>query len=559
MKRTSWTVLGVLTLVALAAAAFIHRGGHFSGARSPDTRVLLTGRILVGSDGLPPPETRVRVHPRAQSDFAHAFDSRLDLAPEEVLEVAVEGDRYRVELPGPGEYAVSASAPGFGASWITLAATAPSTRDLRLEPSGFSWELELRQPNQDALGGALVSVYSHDGVLLDRQRTDGRGRFVTKLPGGLYRFVFSSAGFAPHARSVWVLSDERRVITLHRAVSLEANVSGGAGRPVRVTLVDELGRIAADAQAASDGSARFDGLLPGSYQIWAGHPDADARQAIVLPSSEAPVKTELRLKPSAPIRLKLQERACAPQVTAAAPTQDGRSLHREIATKVASSAAGREVLFTLPPVNSRVLLSCAGERARLAFGAEGSMVSEHAWGAAGSLRGSVADPSGAPLGGAIVTVINKPADAASWSRAVMTGEGGGFALDDFPGDQVSLEVFHPRYGSITRTLALSRAQEPLSVQFLAEDFVEGRVTDAAGAPVAGATVAFASRTAGSLSQVSSTDGKFKIGPVGPGPGFLLAFKDGRTARTEPLSVSARGEEPVALVLDRLTQGTGGEP
>jgi hypothetical protein len=549
--KTIYAAFGLALVVLLTVITVLSPFGNGITGRMADGPVELSGaiRLADGSSRIPN-GARVFIHPVVERDFVEATTLALELAPEGTIEAVVVDGEYRATLPTRGVFAVAVSAPGWSPYVTQLDLRQDTQHDVRLSAEGFSFALDLQDGARSAIAAAEVSVSAHHGQLISRTRADSEGRVSFKLTSGQYRFVFHAPGFVPHASSILVLSNEHRPLTLSRAATLDVKVAGAGGHESALAVVDGLGRLAALGRT-KDAAARFDTLPSGQYQIWAGRAGLEATTSLVLSGGQAG-SVELTLKEQSPIRVPLPQQSCAPVLTTAAPTQDGRILHYRLPFEVGESEGARWLTLNKPPLDLRAALRCNGRVAHFELPRSGLVSSELTWRSPHEVRGRVLAPDGRPLTGAVIWATTEPASAstAPWRFTTISRADGSFTVPGVPEGVASLAAAHPRLGRVMRDLSVTASAPLQELHFTAEYYVAGKVLDVGGAPVARATVAFASPEGGNASQTSDAQGAFRIGPLGADQGLLVAFVDGRLAHDKPLLVSAENRDHVSLILER---------
>jgi beta-lactamase regulating signal transducer with metallopeptidase domain/5-hydroxyisourate hydrolase-like protein (transthyretin family) len=140
------------------------------------------------------------------------------------------------------------------------------------------------------------------------------------------------------------------------------------------------------------------------------------------------------------------------------------------------------------------------------------------------VHGVCQDPAGEPITGARVTLYREDYRALSREKIAEqeTGADGQFAFADAPspakGHGLAIVVTKAGRGSIVWTLMAESLKKPITVPMRPAATLQGRVTDAAGKPIAGARVWSSYLNSGPvdgvLSAVTDADGKYAITDMG---------------------------------------------
>jgi protocatechuate 3,4-dioxygenase beta subunit len=293
------------------------------------------------------------------------------------------------------------------------------------------------------------------------------------------------------------------------ALSIACPAVGTASRPAVGRVVDTSGRPIAGATvhllpanvAGTAGTAGTDGTD--------GNADATAaREALVSVRTDARGRFAVKKLPAGPLDLAVRARRFAPVL-----------LRGVVPSLVPGSPA------EAPADLGKIVLQ-----------------------AGAVLTGSVEDPEGRPLAGALVRVgrTDELEDWLSWAGAKpenesRTGVDGGFeAIDLTPGEWLRLRI--EREGYASRTIGLDTwLEEPPRIVLTPISQVAGRVLDEAGSPIPAARVILENELADSCLAEGPTDalGRFAIAGITPGRYTLhVSAADHLPAEPQPVQVVA---------------------
>lgn len=170
------------------------------------------------------------------------------------------------------------------------------------------------------------------------------------------------------------------------------------------------------------------------------------------------------------------------------------------------------------------------------------------------VKGSVTDPSGNPLPGALVTVVPREGGLMRrWLGAIRgrSGDDGGFTAGLMPLPAVcDAMVEHADWGKLVVTgVNVQTAMAPLAVQFHQRVALRGRVTAPAGVAITLAAYQ-PQQLAGDLTVVAAGDGAYAFADdqaLQPGEWTIYAFADGCAVESRQLRIEADTTLDLTLV------------
>lgn len=242
---------------AAGAASGKQAGGGAAAVPSPDAPVLLSGKVL-DPDGKGVPGARIAVH-RSEEEIG-GFESFIRARalgrspPTEILGRAVSAadGRYAVAFASPppaGEYRVEARAAGFipgEEAWLFEGT--PGVVDLHLDDGGETIEGIVIDLAGAPIEGAEVDARAdgddrfarfqgRGGSSLDQMTTDATGSFRLVVAPGRYRVGARAQGFAVAAASEVESGTEGLRIELGPSRNLSGRVVDDMGNPVEAALL----------------------------------------------------------------------------------------------------------------------------------------------------------------------------------------------------------------------------------------------------------------------------------------------------------------------------------
>jgi len=216
---------------------------------------------------------------------------------------------------------------------------APAATALAIAPGQREAELTLVLQPPLTIRGRVVGpadeavefsyVVATQGALhVDDNAQDGRFS-LGPLPPGAYRLSANNFGgrFADCETVTVEAGKQDVVLRLRPAGSLRVRVTDAAGRPAgdtRVSALHEASGAFVTTWTEDDGSACFDGLLPGAYSLSASTPAGECARAVDLAVAVQGAPSEATLRLTRGARLTLRLPVAVPRNTWARLTLDGR-------------------------------------------------------------------------------------------------------------------------------------------------------------------------------------------------------------------------------------------
>jgi uncharacterized GH25 family protein len=432
---------------------------------------LIRGRVVLRASGRPLPEaTAILYEPgsnasepmRATTDAGGAFEFG-----------GLHAGRYRL-------FAQAGELVGQLADPLPVAAAARlSDLVLPLEPGA-----RLRGMVRDGDGRPLPGVRVSVGLKVmppswAHTTTDGGGHFqLTGLLPGRGWLVAYAPGFLTREQPELEIPPGAPALTLdltlERGALLEGRVLDAAGAPVAgavVMAIDDRNTMRGNARSGPDGAFRIANLVSGRLNIHVVHAqrgDTVDGQVQLAPNGRAALDLQLQRPASASGRVDWQDGAPAAGVIVSATRLDGSLMRKSAKT----DTGGRFQLAQLAPghwmldarmnimriAQSELMLENPGRRIfELAPGQNMQAITLTIAHLDRELRGTVVDPEGSPVAGAIVAASpldprGLPArdNAALMAEAeqryqVTTGPDGSFRIGQLPEGTLWITAEHPGF------------------------------------------------------------------------------------------------------------------
>jgi protocatechuate 3,4-dioxygenase beta subunit len=435
------------------------RGSVFDATGGVVIGALVTGRTNAGMTAV------------AVSDAAGHF--ALSAPSGEEVELLAQAESY-------SQAAGRARSPATGIALVLApAAVIPGTivDDVTGEPVAFA---AITARPQGDVGGREVSLAA---------RSDVGGQFRLRgLQGGHYEIVASGESFRTQKEWVAVAAGQvsAPVVLRARAATTLSGVVVLGDTPCQAAEVEVSGPHGVFTQSGADGAVRFEGLLPGPYEIIAGCAQAVSRRETLTLGTE-PISRTWSLKPGLAVTGSV-ESAAGIRVenvsVSARPTDDAQS-----AVTCASDARGEfscggltageydfSVVGSGPPASETVRVNVSehlAPRVQLRLQASGTI--------------RVAVESGDAVVAAPIRVFARGADLFAIEALPNGAE---FVLERLPLGAYELYVERPTPDPVPTRVALEFDAQVLSVRLSppAHSAISGRVLDEHGVPLVDAWV-----------------------------------------------------------------------
>ncbi len=165
------------------------------------------------------------------------------------------------------------------------------------------------------------------------------------------------------------------------------------------------------------------------------------------------------------------------------------------------------------------------------------------------VEGRVVAPDGRPAVGAEVSKVQEQSQMVRF-RGTGTDGDGYYRIEGLAPGKVSIEATHENWARVVKDLEAKPGVNTVDLQFQGGQDVSGRVMDAAGAPVAGASVQLATpgRYFGGSDAATGADGGFRFEGVGDGDYEVLAAKRGYAAPDDRTKVHVAGAPVTGLAV-----------
>ena len=477
------------------------------------------------------------------------------------LAVSDRDGRFRFEDARPGEHLVSASAPGFVATFsptFALRARERKQVPLTLSPGGELLQGRVLDEGGGPIPGARVTarITLSGGGLGDgparlvQTLADGEGRYRLALSPREYTVRAEADGYAPLETTAAVTRPLQQDLRLHPAALASGRVVARdtgqplAGAEVRVDPVDPREGLGARATRTDDeGRFTFDDLSATQYRL-------NARQGTML--GEGPVLdliaaarvdgVEVALDRGAavagrliyaepsegsapPAKLRAEASSAAPHAIG----EGGRGVAGVAVTLAATTAiSGADGSFRVEGVSPgrhrlRVATSregWTGVDKELTVGPGGLNRVEVTLSRGGLLTGRVLKADGTPAPGA---QLRADPDGGRGLLMPITAESGGdgtFRIAGLPDGTATVQAWDPVFGVARQEVGpfSGASQQQVDLRLGPAASISGRVTFDDGSPAAAVSVAFTGQGRGMPYTSVSTvdDGRFSVQGLLPG-------------------------------------------
>ncbi len=451
----------------------------------------LRGRVLKGAEGEVP------------------FEGAVVAGPADATATAGADGRFTIEGLPPGDLRLRAAAPGFAGASVKVPADQADDVTLRLVPGAWAAGKVLDRETRAPVAGAAVSWADSSTAV---SGPDGAFR-VEPVPSGTAELVVKAKGFARKRETIKVPAAGREgiEILLRPGTAATGTVFGPDGRPhagaavEAATLVDApvVGTVPVPFEtegilSGADGTYRIEGLPVGrKIRVTASTAEmlSEAVEAGPLERSLVLEGVDLRLAPAAAVLATVLDEKGAPvagaavRVTPANEDEGQRNLgmmrmavRRDEGARITDE---RGVVRVRPVAPGPLRVRADKDDYRRAeavvpAGPGPDTPVTLTLDAGQAVAGKVADPAGAAVAGATVTVQRLGA-ANFLSETRTTGEDGSFRIGGLDGKGLMLRA--EKAGFVTTSLnGIEAGREPMVVTLQPGGAIAGVVTDPSGAP-----------------------------------------------------------------------------
>ena len=476
----------------------------------------------------------------------------------------------RFHLEGLGAAPLDVNAAALGHGYGTQRAVKPgSTIELFLLP-GATITGTVRDEAGKPVAGAVVRALGELAarVVPAALRTNAAGRFhFAGLEAGSYTVVARGGPRAPALARVSVEAQGEADIelTLAEGGFVTGRLVDGDEKPrkgrVRVSALDgaELHLAIYDlmqAEAAADGHFALGPVPVGSLEIEAFAAGFATRkvETIVDARSRTTDLGDVALETGLRVRGVVRSRDGAPIAGA---TVMGRSPASAAARPpvVVTEDDGVFVFAGLQPGNLQLQAHAPGYAAVRQDVAAGNEDVQLVLETGGTIVGSVVDPKGQPVEGAMLTAQSEPAEGEqqAYGGAAADEGGGRFTMRDLRAGRYVLQARARGHadGTASASVVAGRTTDVGAVRLRSGAVVRGTVVDAAGEPIPAATLAVeAAVTLRDSVAQSDGAGRFEVTGLPPGRWTLSARHPAFTSGRAVAEIAGEGEAEVRIVLHR---------
>ena len=183
--------------------------------------------------------------------------------------------------------------------------------------------------------------------------------------------------------------------------------------------------------------------------------------------------------------------------------------------------------------------------------------------AGAKIHGLVTNPEGEPVAGATIRARNYRSMDRDQERTATSDADGVFQLSGLPHELIELRVRADGYTTLVLRGARPGTEEQILIELKTGALLTGRVVDAAGRPVAGASVLLEPDEqtlmrgvdARALFKRADGDGRFRFEHVGPGTWSLEANQGSATAKADGIELQQGTQREIDLQLQTQDQLT----
>ncbi|HEX2121831.1 MAG TPA: carboxypeptidase regulatory-like domain-containing protein, partial [Thermoanaerobaculia bacterium] len=374
----------------------------------------------------------------------------------------------------------------------------------------------------------------------DAVRTGSDGTFTLRVAEGTYDFIFRREGFstkAVRAKSVTHSGPNMVEATLEPAVEVSGRVVRNGTGVEGVSIFSFGEGESSDAITGPDGSFVLSNLTPGTVRVSLRKEDdlISEQRALTAPGRDVLIELPVGGRVSGRVIEKSTRKPLTSFQVGVSQSRSGGGMVM-MAPPLLRSITSDDGTFTLENVPlgavNFVAQAPGYSNVRLNLNVEeGKPISdlEVELDTGVKLAGKVTGPDGAALSDArvrIAAIANNSTVVRGMGKSTSTGTNGEYELDALEPGEETVEITHPKYLPVRKTVQLKGREVKLDVQLSAGQRVSGTVVTESGAPVSDAEVE-AMASGGTMRRTrSDASGRFEFDSLSPARYQFSASKSG---------------------------------
>lgn len=433
-----------------------------------------------------------------------------------------------------GNYTVRAERTNYTTANVNTSVSTGSSRTVNIALQPLTSTITGNVSSGGPIANATIVLTNSSGTVVATTTTNGAGNYTfTGVIPGSYNLSVTAAGFQSQTAGVTTVANQTSTVNfvlLANPGAISGTVRDATTNlPIQGAVVELLtptGILLSTSVSDVAGFYTFGNLAPGSYQVRAlasGYTTA-AVSAQVASGATTTANLFLQQNPGA---VAGQVRDAVTQLPIVGATVQAIDSQGVVIDAFVTDVNGQYAFNNLLPGSYTFVFTAAGygseTRGAVVISNQTIILDAELTRIAGTLTGTITDPSTAPIAGAVVTVFLDNIQIAS----VLTDAAGQYTIPGLAPDQYTVVIGATNYGTVTLGATINSGQTTILDAVLTPDpgTLTGLVQETGGSPLPGVNITVTTSSgSGTIvaTTVTASDGTYLITGLAPGNYIVVA-------------------------------------